>query len=66
LISIREPVTAETMKEVLPHIMAGKHEAGKLDADFKNDKDKKATAPETRKSELDEAFKLGNETCLPF
>jgi len=54
------------MKEVLPHIMAGKHDAGKLDADFKNDKDKKATAPETRKSELDEAFKLGNETCLPF
>jgi len=59
LIHFRPPPSAETMKEVLPHIMAGKHEAGKLDEDFKNNRDKKATAPETRRSDADHALMLG-------
>jgi len=46
------------MKDVLPLIMRGKHEAGQLDADFIKDENKKATATETRKSELDNAYKL--------
>jgi len=53
LIFTSKPVTKVTMQACLPRILAGKYETAKLEGEFKTDKHKKATSPQTRGSDLD-------------
>ncbi|WAR20304.1 hypothetical protein MAR_002142 [Mya arenaria] len=55
----RSPVTEKTMRETLPGILRGKHDARELDDSFKKDKNKKAETPKTRQAEVDDAYMMG-------
>ncbi|XP_052228699.1 uncharacterized protein LOC127842939 isoform X2 [Dreissena polymorpha] len=57
--NMREPVSEETIRENMQYIFKGKHEAMEIDQEFKTDDKKKATSPETRRSELDDAYTRG-------
>ncbi|KAH3783461.1 hypothetical protein DPMN_161399 [Dreissena polymorpha] len=54
-----KPVSAATIKENVKHIFKGKNDAMEIDQQFKQDDKKKATSPETRRSELDDAYEKG-------
>ncbi|KAH3783472.1 uncharacterized protein LOC127842222 [Dreissena polymorpha] len=54
-----KPVSAATIKKNVKHIFKGKNDAMEIDQQFKQDDKKKATSPETRRSELDDAYEKG-------
>ncbi|KAH3783514.1 uncharacterized protein LOC127842220 [Dreissena polymorpha] len=47
----RDPVSPETIRDNLQHILKGKHDASEIDKQFKKDDTKKAVSPQTRRSE---------------
>ncbi|XP_052227956.1 uncharacterized protein LOC127842467 [Dreissena polymorpha] len=55
----RQSDSIKTIKDTLPHIMQGKHDAATLDESFKKDPGKKASSPQTRLAYADNSFKLG-------
>ena len=48
------------MKEVMPHILSGKHQAAELDRQFREDRDRKAMCPDVRKATSGQALEIGN------
>jgi len=51
--------TTSTVHAGLSAIMVGKHKTAKLNAEFNNDREKKAEGPQIRESEVDSAYKHG-------
>ncbi|XP_052227128.1 uncharacterized protein LOC127841964 [Dreissena polymorpha] len=56
---LRDPVSPETIRDNFQHILKGKHDASEIDKQFKTDDTKKAVSPQTRRSEQDDALRLG-------
>ncbi|XP_052228104.1 uncharacterized protein LOC127842578 isoform X2 [Dreissena polymorpha] len=57
----RNQVSAETMKETIPHIFKGRHDALAITEAFDEDHCKKAESPKTRYSRSSDAMKIGAE-----
>ncbi|XP_052227136.1 uncharacterized protein LOC127841968 [Dreissena polymorpha] len=56
----RPDITTEVMRENIPHLMRGKHDQATIDQSFRDDRNRKAVAPNVRAGPVD-SLKRGSE-----